>query len=542
LYFYYTEKIEKKQLLMYYNLKGLEKISLGLFSVFLKNKGFPVLKLIVVYFMTIPKEIKFIAELLNKAGFEAYLVGGCVRDLLRGVEPGDWDITTNAKPENIRKIFPQSFYENKFLTITVRTESKNPKLKEVEITTYRSEAKYTDKRHPDEIKFARTLKEDLSRRDFTVNAMAAALTASKLKTENEKLKIIDYFDGKKDLENKIIRAVGKPTQRFSEDALRMLRAVRFAAVLDFEIEEETAEAIKKNSAWLKVISKERIRDEFLKIVMTEKAAEGIDLLRKLGLLKHIVPELEEGYRVGQNKHHIYDCYEHSLRALDYAAKKGFNKYVRIAALLHDVGKPRSKRGEGPDCTFYGHEIIGAKMTKDILECLRFPKKDVEKIVKLVRYHLFYYNVGEVGESSVRRLVRRVGIENMEELLEVRMADRIGSGVPKAEPYKLRHLKYLIEKVSRDPLSVKMLKVNGNDVMKILKISSGSKVGLILDILLGYVLAEPEKNKKDFLEKEIEKLGRLPDNELISLSRKARKEREEIEMKKDQMTKKKYWVI
>jgi poly(A) polymerase/tRNA nucleotidyltransferase (CCA-adding enzyme) len=485
--------------------------------------------------MRIPEEVKFVIEKLQKAGFEAYIVGGCVRDLLRDVEPEDWDIATNAKPEEIQKIFPKSFYCNKFFTVTVQTGSENPKLKEIEITTYRKEAKYTDKRHPDEVKFAKTIEEDLSRRDFTINALALGSDTG--------LTLIDPFNGQKDLKNKIIRAVGNPKERFSEDALRMIRAVRFAVCLGegFKIEKKTAEAISENAHWLKMISKERIRDEFLKIIMTERAAQGIELLRKLGLLKYIVPELEEGYKVTQNKHHIYECYDHYLRSLDFAAKKGFNKFVRLAALFHDIGKPRTKKGEGPDATFYGHEIVGAKITAQILNRLKFPKKEIEKIVKLVRYHLFYYNVGEVGESSVRRLVRKVGPENMEELLQVRMADRIGSGCPKAEPYKLRHLRYLIEKVSQDPISVKMLKVNGEDVMRILKIPPGPKVGQVLDILLGYVLEDPKKNEKEFLEKEIEKLGKLSDEKLKELAQKARKEREEIEQKRDEMTKRKYWV-
>jgi hypothetical protein len=214
----------------------------------------------------------------------------------------------------------------------------------------------------------------------------------------------------------------------------------------------------------------------------------------------------------------------------------------LAALFHDIGKPRTKQGEGPDATFYGHEIVGAKMTAQILNRLKFPKKDIEKITKLVRYHLFYYNVDEVGESSVRRLLRKVEPENMTELLQVRMADRIGSGVPKAEPYKLRHLKYVIERVSRDPISVKMLQVNGNDVMKILDIQPGPKVGQILDVLLGYVLEDPQKNDKEFLEKEVKNLGKLSDGELQNLAQKAKKEREKLEMKRDEMTKKKYWVI
>lgn len=484
--------------------------------------------------MKIPKEVKFVVDELKKKNYEAYLVGGCVRDLLREVEPQDWDVATNAKSAEIERIFPKCFADNKFGTVTVLTASKDPKLKEVEITPFRTEEKYTDKRHPDKVEWAKTIEEDLARRDFTINALAAGL-------EGSGLKIVDLFNGQKDLEKRIIRAVGNPEDRFSEDALRILRAVRFATVLDFEIEEKTSQAIKKNSPWLQAISKERIRDELLKIIMAEKAADGIEFLRELGLLKYIIPELEEGYKVSQNKHHIYDCYEHAILSLKYAAKKNFNKYVRLAALFHDIGKPRAKRGEGPDATFYGHEVVGAKMTAQILNRLRFSKKDIEKIVKLTRYHLFYYNVGEVSETSVRRLVRQVGIENMDELLEVRMADRIGSGCPKAEPYKLRHLRYIIERVSQDPISVEMLKLSGDNVMKILGVKPGPKIGWILDVLFGYVLTDPKKNKKDFLEKEVKKLGKLSDGKLKEKTQKARKEREEIEMKKDKMTKKKYWV-
>jgi tRNA nucleotidyltransferase (CCA-adding enzyme) len=492
--------------------------------------------------MDVPKEVKSVIEKLRKKEFEAYIVGGCVRDTLLEKEPEDWDVATSAKPEEIQKIFPKSFYENKFLTVTVQTGSKNPRLKEIELTTYRSEAKYTDKRHPDEIKFAKTIKEDLARRDFTINAIAIKLKA-------KDYEIIDPFSGQKDLKNRLIRTVGKAEERFGEDALRMMRAVRLTTTLNssvpsakgWQIEEKTAKAIKKNSPWLQAISKERIRDELVKIIISEGTARGLELLRELNLLKYIIPELEEGYGVDQNKHHIYECYEHSLRSLDYAAKKNFNKNVRLAALLHDIAKPRSKRGKGEDATFYGHEIIGAKMTAQILNRLKFPKKDIEKIVKLVRYHLFYYNVDEVSETSVRRLVRQVGPENMEELLQVRMADRIGSGVPKAEPYKLIHLKYVIDRVSQDPISVKRLEISGKEVMGILKIHPGPKVGQILDILLGYVLLEPKKNKKEFLKKEIEKLGKLDKEKLDSLAQRARKERERVEMKKDEMTKKKYWV-
>jgi len=487
--------------------------------------------------MTIPKEVKNILSGLEKAGFEAYIVGGCVRDFLleralpTGRQANDWDITTNAKPEEIQKVFPNSFYANEFLTVTVKTGSKNEKLSEIEVTTYRFEAKYTDKRHPDKVKYATKLEDDLARRDFTVNAMAM----------DSKKKVTDLFGGKEDLKNKIIKAVGNAEERFNEDALRMLRAVRLATTLDFDVEKETAAAIKKNCIWLEAISEERIRDEFVKIIMADKAADGIELLRELGLLKYIVPELLDNYGIAQNKHHIYDCYQHAIKSLEYTAKKKFDLHVRLAALLHDIAKPKVKTGEGENATFYNHEIVGAKIAFQILNRLKFSKKEIEKITKLVRYHLFYYNVDEVGEASVRRLVKNVGPENMEDLLKVRQADRIGSGVPKAEPYKLRHLKYLVEKVSQDPISAKMLKINGNDIMQLLKIEPGPKIGFILDILLGYVLDDPKKNDKEFLAKEAGKLGKLDDNKLKEIAEKSKDEKSEVEMKRDEMTKQKYWV-
>lgn len=486
--------------------------------------------------MTIPKEVKTVISGLQKAGFEAYIVGGCVRDFLLEKEPKDWDVTTNAKPEEIQKVFPDSFYENNFLTVTARTGSKKPELAEIEITTYRFEAKYSDKRHPDEVKYATKLEDDLSRRDFTVNAMALRLGSGQAKKE-----VVDLFDGQKDLKNKIIRTVGNPEERFNEDALRMLRAVRFATTLNFKIEEKTKEAIKKNSIWLDAISKERIRDEFVKIIMADSAAEGVELLRELGLLKYIIPELLENYGVAQNKHHKYDAYWHLIKSLEYAAQKKFNMYVRMAALLHDVAKARIKAGEDEEATFYNHEIVGARMTFQILNNLKFSKKEVEKITRLVRYHMFYYDVDEVKEASVRRLIKNVGPENVEELLQVRLADRIGSGVPKAEPYKLRHFKYLVDKVSQDPISAKMLKINGNDLMDVLQIKPGPRIGQILDILLGNVLDDPKKNTKEFLQSEAEKLGKLGDKELKEMAEKSKEEKFEVVSKQDKMTKQKYWV-
>jgi poly(A) polymerase/tRNA nucleotidyltransferase (CCA-adding enzyme) len=520
----------------------------------------------------IRKEVIFIINKLRDNNFQAYIVGGCVRDILRGVEPEDWDIATNAEPKKISEIFPKSFSNNKFGTVValiqkskvkgdktqppkfIKDENEKQEYMQIEITPFRTEKKYTDKRHPDEVKWAKTIEEDLARRDFTINAMALELIAdSQQLTANNKgeesavdYKLIDLFGGQEDLKNKIIRTVGEPEKRFNEDVLRIIRAIRFAVTLSkttiWQIEEKTEQAIMKNDELLCFVSQERIRDELFKIIMSQNGARGIEILRKKNLLRYIIPELEQGVNVGQNKHHIYQIYQHGLLGLNFACQKNFSMAARFATLLHDIGKPRAKQGEGLNATFYNHEVVGAKMTEQILKRLRFPKKDSEKIIKLVRYHLFYYNVNEVGNASVRRLLKKVGKENISELLNVRQADRIGSGVPKAEPYKLRHLKYLFEKVSQDPIAPQMLKVSGNDIMRILKILPGPKVGQILFYLLEQVLAEPKKNEQKLLEKEIERLGKMSEQKLGELFRTAKKEIEKIETKRDEMTKEKYWVI
>ena len=477
--------------------------------------------------MNLPKEVKEIIEKLNKGGYEAYAVGGCVRDLIMSRKPKDWDVTTNAKPEEIQKIFPNSFYENNFGTVTVRTGDEEGSLREIQVTPYRIEGKYNDKRHPEEVEFVSKLGDDLSRRDFTVNALAL----------DTKGNVVDEFGGQEDIKRKIIRTVGEPRDRFSEDALRLMRAVRFSTVLGFKIAPETLEAVRENAEWLRAISKERIRDEFIKIIESENAYEGMLLLEESGLLQYIVPELREGIDVEQNLHHIYTVWEHNTRALKYATEKKYSVAVRLGSLLHDVGKPRTKRGEGKYSTFYGHDVVGARMVAEILDRLRFPKDLAEKIIKLVRYHMFFYNVGEVTESSVRRLLVNVGLENIEDLLKVREADRIGSGRPKAVPYKLRHMKYIIDKVSHDPISVKMLKVGGNELMNELGIEPGPKVGLILNSLLAEVLDDPTKNTKEYLQKRIHELDKKSPEELRKSLEKIDKAVEEEE--KERM--KKYYV-
>lgn len=505
----------------------------------------------------IPFQVIEILEKIEKKGFEAYVVGGCVRDLLCNVEPKDWDITTNAKPNEIIEIFPDSFYENEFGTVGIKTDvfMKEGRLDRdhdvIEVTTYRIESKYSDKRRPDEVKFARTLKEDLSRRDFTINAIALKILDFEFRISNQSLnpndlifkknknysyEIVDLFGGQEDIKNKIIRAVGDANERFSEDALRMMRAVRFHSQLGFEIEEKTLEAIKKNVSYMKHISAERIKDELSKIILSDNPSEGIDMLHKTGLLEYVIPELENGVGVGQNRHHIHTIYKHNLLALKFCPSKKIE--VRLAALLHDIAKPQTKRGEGYYSTFYNHDHVGARVAKKILQRLKFSNEIMDKTVLLIDNHMFYYNPEEVGEASVRRLIKKVGLENVKDLIDVRISDRLGSGTPKAKPYKLRHLEYLIDKVSTDAISVKMLKINGNDLMKDLSLKPGPKIGAILDVLLAEVIEDAQKNNKEYL---LQRAGELDKKDLEKLRQMAKEKIEDKKEEDDEEIKKKHWV-
>lgn len=498
----------------------------------------------------IPNQISEILSKLEKAGFQSYIVGGCVRDLMLGREVKDWDLTTSALPEEIMKIFPESFYENDFGTVGIKISNiksqstnskqtpnskKENKYRVVEVTTFRTEASYSDKRHPDKVEFAKNIEEDLNRRDFTINAMALKMTSSKSENKDS-YEIIDLFDGQKDLGKKIIRAVGEPEERFSEDALRLMRAVRFSSELKFSIEKKTAQAIKKKSKNLKFIAKERIKDELVKIILSDNASQGIENLKKLNLLRFVIPELEKGVGVSQNRHHIYTIWKHALLSLENCPSKKLT--VRLAALLHDISKPQTKRGEGKFATFYNHDHIGARVVEKILKRLKFSNEIIEKVRILVDNHMFYYNVEEVGEASVRRLIQKVGLENMKDLIDLRIADRLGSGVPKAKPYKLRHFEYMIEKVSRDAISVKMLKISGSDLIKKLDLKPGPQIGAILDVLLAEVIDEASQNNKKYLLRRAEELK----NEKIEKLRKmAKRKIEEKKEEEDQEIKKKYWV-
>lgn len=493
---------------------------------------------------SLPQPVLDILTTLKKAGFEAFIVGGSLRDILLKRSPRDWDITTNALPEDIQRLFPESVYENTYGTVGIKV----PRFLEstplehttdiIEVTTHRIESTYSDARHPDKVQFTNSLEQDLSRRDFTINAIAGRINSGELE-------IIDPFDGEKDLKKKIIRAVGNPKERFEEDALRLLRAVRLlvelgqkekSGALDWTIETATLTAMTTLASHVEKIAVERVQEEFSKILLSPNPSLGVEWLSRVGLLRSFLPELEEGIGVSQNLHHIYTVWEHNLKALETCPSKKLS--VRLAALLHDVAKPRTKKGEGYRATFYNHDHVGGRMTKKILERLKYSREIIDHASLLVDQHLFYYNVGEVTEASVRRLIKRVGLENIDDLMAVRIGDRLGSGVPKAKPYKLRHLEYMIDKVSHDPISVKMLKISGVDIMQGLGEKPGPKIGALLDCLLAEVLDDPKKNDRIFL---LDRAKKLMDNDLHVLRAMAKDVIEEKREKDDTNIKERHHV-
>ena len=565
----------------------------------------------------VPKDVLKILEVLEKNGYEANLVGGSVRDLVLERTPKDWDINTNAVPEEIIPLFEKTVYENDFGTVsvinkaviyetthkdkdsviyetnkesnqesvhrnmhdddilykTIKNKDNNDVIYEtsriVEITPYRKEGKYSDFRHPDEVSFSRNLEDDLKRRDFTINAMAL----------NSKGHLTDIYDGIKDIEKKVLRTVENPDDRFQEDALRMLRAIRFAVQLNFSISYETTNSILKNAKLIKKISQERIRDEFIKIILSPSPATGITMLQKFGLLQNIIPELEEGIGCEQSGEHIYDVWNHLLNALEHSANKNWPLEVRLSALFHDIGKPRSRRNinningshdindiyssnesynqitnqyyqqtrkqnnfpkKQKKYTFYGHEVIGAKMTKKIMERLKFSRKEIELVEKLIYSHMFFSDTEKITLSAVRRIITKVGKENIWLLMNVRECDRIGMKKKEA-PYRLRKYFAMIEEVLRDPISVGQLKIDGTYMIEKLNFKPGPRMGWILNLLLEEVLDDPKKNTEEFLEKKAKELDLLSDLELKKISEKAKEKKEFIEKKEIEILHKKHNV-
>jgi tRNA nucleotidyltransferase (CCA-adding enzyme) len=535
----------------------------------------------------IPTNVSRVTETLKNAGFEAFLVGGCVRDLLISQvnnvsrEPKDWDITTNAKPEQIVKLFEDKgfkvVYENVFGTVSIVFEDEplNSSVRDIQITPYRLESAYSDNRHPDNVSFSDTIHDDLSRRDFTMNAIAL---------DPETFEIIDPFHGKQAIEKQMIISVGDAKERFTEDALRIMRAIRFAAQLGFTVSHETMNAISETKELLNNVSAERIRDEFIKIINSDAPAIALFHMKQLGLLEIILPEIIPAIGCEQGGVHIYDVFDHLVHALQHAADKKFPFHIRLAALFHDIGKPKTRRpGHKKAYTFYGHEVVGARIAQKIMERLKFSKAETELVVKFVRWHMFFSDTESITLSAVRRMIANVapttttqyssplrGAPLQEEqvtqrieipplvdpvggsvkpglsegrrstnatttehpiwqLMQIRECDRVGMNKTEA-PYRLRKYFAMIEECLRDPISVSQLKVDGNYLMKELSVKPGPRMGWMLHALLEEVLEDPEKNTIEYLSHRVSEFEQLPDTDLKQLGEagKERKEQEEQE--------------
>lgn len=444
--------------------------------------------------MDIDSKIERILDKFERSGFEVAVVGGAVRDLLAGKEVSDWDLTTNAKPEEILNLFKGAFYNNVFGTVVISSDSKK-----VEVTTYRTESGYSDKRHPDKVKWGENLEEDLSRRDFTINAIALVYKDGKLLE-----KPTDPYGGKTDFERKVIRTVGKADERFREDSLRMLRAIRFAATLGFEIEPETLAAIGKNAALISEISGERIRDELFKILESGAAAEGIALIRDTGILRIILPELEECFAVEQKspkRHHIFDVGTHCVMSLKHCPSKDVT--VRFATLLHDVGKPKvAKVTDEGVRTFYNHEVAGGRIALNIAKRLNLSGAQREKLFRLVRWHQFSVNENQT-DKALRRFIKNIGVENIEDMMDLRIGDRLGGGLQQPESWRLKLFRKRLKDVLTKPFTVSDLKVNGRDVMAKLNIGPGPKIGEVLNKLFEEVEEDVKKNNREYLLKRLQ---------------------------------------
>lgn len=456
--------------------------------------------------VSLPAFVKKILTVFEKEGEEIYIVGGAVRDTLLNRDIIDWDFTTSGTPKVILSLFPDGFYDNQFGTVGVV----NPKDKAkdyygkppvYEVTTFRKEIGYTDRRHPDQVSWGKTLEEDLVRRDFTINAMALK------RTKADNFKLIDPHQGQADLKKKLIRAVGQPEERFKEDALRMMRAVRIATQLGFEIESQTFQAIKRNVDLIDHISAERIRDELLKLLSYPHAGDGYLIFRNSGLGQKILPEVEKMFGVEQKspgRHHLDDVGTHAVKSLK--ASKTRDPIVNLAILIHDIGKPLvAGRDEKGAITFYNHELVGTSIARNIAKRLRFSKKDRERLVTLVRWHQFTVDERQT-DKAIRRFIRNVGQENLAEMLELRRADRVGGGARETSWRFERFKKKLIE-VQKQPFSVKDLKVNGHDVMKTLQLHPGPVIGKILNQLFEEVAEDKTKNKRDYLLKRMKTIAK-----------------------------------
>ena len=459
--------------------------------------------------ISIPHELIKMNSIFEEAGFEAYLVGGALRDTIMGKAAHDWDVATNATPEEVSRIFRRVIPTGiKHGTVTVLFMKK-----QIEVTTFRTESEYSDGRHPDKVEFAKNIEEDLSRRDFTMNAIAANLRDGR---------ITDPFCGRADIEAKTIRTVGNPHERFMEDGLRPIRAIRFASQLEFSIEKYTFSDIFEEDTLKKIasISMERFRDELCKILLSRRPSLALNLLERTGILEIFIPELLEGRGCVQRDSrgfHEFDVLDHNFHACDGAPCDKFE--VRLAALFHDIAKPRTK-SVSQDCDeihFYNHDCVGEKMTQAILRRLKFPGETVKKVSHLVREHMFFYE-SAWSDAAVRRFIRRVGAENIDDLFDLRLADIYGMSHhegdenPSAENRtsnenkSLDELKGRIEKVlsQNSALSLKDLAIDGNDLIAI-GMNPGKEIGIALKEILEVVTENPEMNTREKLLEEAKKI-------------------------------------
>lgn len=465
-------------------------------------------------------EFDFVKKLLKQfPQARVYLVGGAVRDALIGRPTKDFDfVVAKVEAKDLEKFFSElgevnlvgkSFGVFKFVPKGFRIGENN--FEAIDIALPRTEVAGMSGGYKDfEVQSDKDLpiEKDLGRRDFTINALAWDVIAGDL---------IDIFGGVDDIGKKTIRAIGNPAERFQEDYTRMLRAIRLACQLGFAIEPQTYAEIKNKARQVKTIAGERINEELIKIIMSDRAESGIRIMQDIGLLQELIPELSASFGVTQNRHHIYDVFEHSVRALGAGAEKGYKLEVRLAALLHDIGKPQTKEGDGIDSTFYNHDIVGAKMAKKILKRLNFSNDVIDYVTHLVRYHMFYYALDTVSDSGVRRLLARIGKENIDDFIEVRICDRLGMGRPKAKPWKLIELERRFKEVQLDPIAPKMMALKGDELMGLLGIAPSPRVGLILNAMLGEVLEDPSKNDHDYLVGRAKELHQMKDEELKQLN-------------------------
>lgn len=449
-----------------------------------------------------PKFIESVYKKFEENGYELYLVGGSVRNLLLFRNIKDWDMTTNATPEQMLSIFPDAFYDNQFGTVGIPIEDQI-----IEVTTFRSESEYKDRRHPESVTWGKNIEQDLERRDFTINAIALELSVTNENLIFDENKLIDPHDGRNDLEKGILKCVGDANQRFKEDALRLLRAIRIATELNFKIEETTWNAIKEDAKLINDVSGERIRTEILRIAGSENGEDGILLLKDGGILEEILPELTAGIGISQvrpGRHHTADVFTHNVQAMKFCTST--DPIVKFAALLHDVGKPKvAGKDEQGLVIFHNHEIIGARIAGDICDRLKFSKKDRERIVTLIRWHMFSVDEHQT-DSAIRRFIRRIGVENAKDMMDLRVGDRLGSGTQTAESWRLKlYKKRIEEQLQPAPFSINDLAIDGNDIMKILDIKPSKKIGEILQKLFEEVDEDLSLNTKEYLEKRAKEL-------------------------------------